>query len=437
MLQTLKPWKNKNSHSRAERLSKVHEEKATVEIHADEELKKQMALIDLTEEDLRIIQSLQPFFADHLDEIASFFYQKIFEVPHLKQIIETNSSLERLKNTLRQHLFEMLSGRIDNEYIARRNRVARIHVKIGLAPHWYIAAFQILHDAFFRLLNEHFANKDEIARGWKAICKMLNLEQQLVLKEYEQEKLQQLEKQYQVKEELKKKIAAVSEELAALTEQTNASVQQVAANANEVRNAVRHSAEKSRAAQQIARSGQDTLEKLESQINAIHQKTDEMVKLVHKLEESSQQTKKIVTIVQQIAKQTNLLSLNAAIEASRAGEHGRGFAVVANEVRKLAEQSTNSVEQIEELIRTSIDLIFDVVQTIAAMQKNVERGKQESSNTRAKLGEIFATMDGHMEQINRVEKDINHLVQVIEEICAATEKVSSTAESLNQETMKI
>lgn len=102
----------------------------------------------------------------------------------------------------------------------------------------------------------------------------------------------------------------------------------------------------------LTQSGSMEAERLSQKIDHVHQSIDLSVTLMNELNEQSQRIGDIVTTITHISSQTNLLALNAAIEAARAGEHGKGFAVVSNEIRKLAESSRRSTEQIGEILES-------------------------------------------------------------------------------------
>src|SRR5690625_6058143 len=114
-----------------------------------------------------------------------------------------------------------------------------------------------------------------------------------------------------------------------------------------------------------------------SSLANVEESTAKVTEDMEELEQTSTQIRDIIGIVQEIAEQTNLLALNASIEAARAGEHGKGFAVVAEEVRKLADESTQAVQRISELISLIQD---DVKQVVTNINDNVTKANQEAES---------------------------------------------------------
>lgn len=413
-------------------IDKAKSEKVTVHIAPGSETYLQMKMIQLTEEEIQIAKSIQSLIRTNVEAIVSSFYQSVLEVELLKEIIQRHSTIDKLKVTLQNHVIEMFNGRIDKEFLQRRIRVAERHVHIGLAPKWYMGAFQNLQNTLVDIVHQNTTDNEEMIRITKVVTKILNFEQQLVLEAYEKENMRQQEMQYEkVKEELKNKVLSLSEELAALTEQTSASVEQLVANSNEVNHQFRQSTLKSKDSQELAYKGQDRLNYLEKRIEEIFTSTQQMEETVIKLNDSSNQIRHVIGLVQDIAEQTNLLALNSAIEAARAGEHGRGFSVVAGEVRKLSEQTKQSIKQITELIAQSSKFSEEVVESIKEVQTLVETGQVESKATKEAFDQIVKSMSSSIADIQIVEEQIGQLVFVIEEIGSATIKVSSSAEALN------
>ncbi|MGG1551020.1 protoglobin domain-containing protein [Paenibacillus ferrarius] len=403
----------------------------TIDIR-DPELMKQLHMIELAGDELRISKLVQPLISSHIDEIVGSFYATVLEVDKLKQLITEHSTVERLKGTLKRHLIEMFDGQIDSQFVEKRMRVAMIHSAIGLDSKWYLGAFQNLLNTLLGIIHREIPNREDSLTISRVITKILNFEQQIVLEAYERENMKLLELEYKKKESLVTRIIGTSADLASLTEETSASVDELVSSSSDVSRKVKSSFDSTRRTQQIAEEGEMRMTKLETSIASIDSSTTEMSHVVDQLNASAAQIRTVVNIVNEIAGQTHLLALNSAIESARAGEHGRGFEVVSTEVRKLSEQTKQSVDQIQTLIDQTITFSSDVAKAITAVQHVVQSGLKESGVTREAFNDIMTSMKANSAEIERVEADIKALVQVIEDIGEATQKVAASTESLNE-----
>lgn len=394
-----------------------------------DEFNEQMRMIDLTEDDLNLLRRVKPIVERNIDYITDRFYNTVLGVNKLEAIILEHSSIERLKKTLREHIIEIFDGNVDEQYISKRLAIANIHKRIGLEPKWYLSAFQNLQNVFIRVIYNETHNDTERLKVVQTVTKLLNLEQQLVLEEYEKENIREKEAQYlTVKNELKQKIAEFSSELIEFSIDTNAAVKQLVASSYEVNNTFQRTASSALESQGMASDGHEHLSNLTGQINRIYLSTSEMERSVNELSSSSKQILKIVTAVQEIANQTKILSLNATIEAARAGEHGRGFSVVAQEVSRLAEDTKNTVIQIEELTYKSSNLTEQVVEEIRKVQELTKSGKQQSVETSLLFTEIVDSMKSSTQEIVMVEEEIRILIQTIKGIGSTTAQTADSAE---------
>ncbi|MBL8224610.1 MAG: methyl-accepting chemotaxis protein [Chromatiales bacterium] len=173
------------------------------------------------------------------------------------------------------------------------------------------------------------------------------------------------------------------------------SIEEVSGNAERSSDVARHSVA-------VAHKGGDAVRRTITGMNAIRETIQETSKRIKRLGESSQEIGNIVELINDIADQTNILALNAAIQASMAGEAGRGFAVVADEVQRLAERSTNATRQIEMLVRT---IQADTSEAIVSMER---------STTDVVGGALLAENAGAaLEEIEQVSNQIATLVQNI------------------------
>ncbi|WP_018130546.1 methyl-accepting chemotaxis protein [Effusibacillus pohliae] len=234
-------------------------------------------------------------------------------------------------------------------------------------------------------------------------------------------------------------LAASSEELTASAEQTSKATEQIASTIQEValgtEQQVHHVKESAKAvnemsagvrqiatnaqnvsatamrASEISAEGGQAIQTAVRQMNSIHLTVNGLAQSVKELGNRSQEIGKIVEVITGIAEQTNLLALNAAIEAARAGEHGRGFAVVADEVRKLAEQSAQSAQQIGELIQT--------------IQAETDKAVQSMETATQAVAAGIGVVDQAGRSFDEIQRAVNEVAEQIQEGSAAAQQISA------------
>jgi twitching motility protein PilJ len=211
---------------------------------------------------------------------------------------------------------------------------------------------------------------------------------------------------------LAKASGAQSKQISSATEYAGGmagSVAEVSGNAERAADVARHSVE-------VAHKGGDAVRRTIDGMNTIRETIQETSKRIKRLGESSQEIGNIVELINDIAEQTNILALNASIQASMAGEAGRGFAVVADEVQRLAERAANATKQIEVLVRT---IQTDTNEAVVSMER---------STTDVVGGALLAENAGAaLEEIEQVSNQIASLVQ---NISASSRQQTSGAQNI-------
>lgn len=185
----------------------------------------------------------------------------------------------------------------------------------------------------------------------------------------------------------------------------------------------------------LTSKGSNLMEQSINQMNNIDVIVSEVVDKVRGLDRESDEISKLVEVVRDIAGQTNLLALNAAIEAARAGEHGKGFAVVADEVRKLAEEVTSSVSEIANIVGNIQHETNDVVTSLNDSYSEVQEGIRQiesTGNSFHVIDESVSAMVNDILQIANRLKDIaensTQMNQLIEDIAAVSEEAAAGVE---------
>ncbi len=206
-----------------------------------------------------------------------------------------------------------------------------------------------------------------------------------------------------------------------ITSQITSAIEQVSGNAQAV-------TRDSDTAAQAARSGAKTVEDTVKGMHAIKAKVGLSAQKVQEMGQRSDQIGAIVETIEDIASQTNLLALNAAIEAARAGEHGKGFAVVADEVRKLAERASAATKEIGGLIKGIQKTVAEAVAAMEDGAKEVENGVGYANEAGKALADILKAAEAVYAQADQAAGAANRMTVFSNELVAAMDSVSAVVE---------
>jgi heme-based aerotactic transducer len=393
-------------------------------------IERQLSLIDFTARDLAILAYVKRYVEENVHEIVDQFYSALQKEREMLEIIEAHSSIERLKKTLTIHVIEMFNGQIDEAFIEKRRRIAMAHLRIGLEPKWYIASFQHLFESFFNIIVQHFNDPAHLFAVMKSISKMLNLEQQLVLEQYEKENEKLRLQIEQLKNEMKQQLKLTIHHLGNVSEEVNASVSSLNTQANDI---LSFTQEASSIAETSAHKSEEGKDQLQSQLMKMHDIDTKMKQIqtdMTNLKQSANKIENITNLVTAIADQTNMLSLNASIEAARAGEHGKGFAVVANEVRKLASQTKQSVSDVVDILTEINGKINHISESLRVVSHLVTDGANNMRDINVFFDELATSLQRIREKNLRIDQEMKMCVHVVSEIHEAISHVSASTDEL-------
>ncbi|GMA49855.1 chemotaxis protein [Alicyclobacillus contaminans] len=299
-----------------------------------------LQIVGVTDQDVQILHQHRPFFERIVSQVVERFYEQVHAVERLKEKFMRHGDLERNKRMQSQYFLSLSAGVIDAAYVELRYNIGRVHARIGLQPEDYVGFYRFYTaETIQRIPSIPGIGVEEALTLAAAVVRLALFDMVLTLAQYEAD------------DEARRNAVLRADWL-------------------ELSDALSHTA--------MDLAGTST--EFAKHAGVLAESNVETVALAQKLLAHMDMISDINAAVQQISKETNMLGLNAAIEAVRAGDKGRGFRVVAAEIRRLADEAKRSALEISEKLNNLKALIGQIMthsEAVSGIGQEQAAGAQE------------------------------------------------------------
>ncbi|MBC2666401.1 globin-coupled sensor protein [Novosphingobium flavum] len=440
-----------------------------------------MAFVTLNETNYRYFPRIRALIDKHAGGALAKLYERISSDPSARALLPTEEQRGRAATAQVKHWQALFSGAFDEQAYNRSAHIGRVHANVGLSPNFYISGYAVVLEGLIKkastdnlllrlggaglgemigamvktalldmeaALSAYFAaeeksRKDIIERLGKALADMakgdLRAELGEVPKVYEELAADFHKMRYHV--------SSMVNSMIDIAEQMDTGVGEITAAANDqAHRTERQAAALGRTAEVMKNVAEGTLTTADSarRVNSSCAEVDVQAKrggaiveqavlAMQKIRASSEEIAQITDVIESISFQTNLLALNAGVEAARAGEAGKGFAVVANEVRALAQRTTESAMNIKDLIGKSAQYVLEGVELVDRTGTALGEIIGKAGEATGQAAGIAAHSGAQSESLQKISGEIQQMDLNTQQNAAMAEETSAAARSLSMQ----
>ena len=361
-------------------------------------LRERFEFLDLTADDRARLRALEPIVTAVLPAVLDKFYADISRHPEVDRMFQSAEMRRHARQKQLEHWQRIARAEFGPDYLESVRRIGMTHARLGLKPNWYFGGYAKIAGGLLKVVAAAHARKagpfglggrstESLQADIDAVTKAVMLDMDLVMSTIDACALDaKTADRNRLADEFEREVSSVVASVAAAAEEMGRTAQSMAATADGTSKRASSVAAAAEEATATANAVASAAAQLTGAIGEIAARAGDAAKTSHsatsearrtaqtieRLEISARKIGEIVTLIETVAEQTNLLALNATIEAARAGEAGKGFAVVASEVKALAGQTAKATDEISSQIAEVQSVVADAVQAIDAVARSVE-----------------------------------------------------------------
>ncbi|MEO1039317.1 MAG: globin-coupled sensor protein [Pseudomonadota bacterium] len=437
--------------------------------HPEIELEHRLAFLGLDNADRDALRALKPLLVEQFPPVLDRFYAHISKFDEVAAMFGGKAGMEHAKEKQIEHWLRICEARFDDSYLNSVLAVGRTHARLQLKPEWYFGAYSFLLNGLSNAVLDASAKRAgffgpkggdaEARQALGVLYKAVMLDMELVITVIYQHQARERSDRFEAlaakfDEEVTAIVGSFSGASNALTE-TARSMISTAERASEQSSSVAAAADEATATAQSVAGAASQLTGAIAEISArageaaqgsaeASNETRRTGETMEKLSVAATKIGEIVNLIESVAEQTNLLALNATIEAARAGEAGKGFAVVASEVKSLAAQTAQATEEISSQIGGVQTVVNEAVEAIGGVSGAIERLSSVSASISAAVEEqnaATAEIGRNTEQTaasaDSVAKSISTVLSGAQETQQSAESVVGSAEALAEQAERL